>query len=71
MGGVECMTCDLRACAAIEIVTEKRMAQMSEVDANLMRASCVELQAQEAVSAVRLHRHVMGACGLSFCTDTA
>ena len=66
---MEGVTFDARAVSSVEVVSEERMTEMGEVNADLMRASRFEAQTQKTVCAVCLYRFIMCACGLSAGSD--
>lgn len=62
---MECVAWDEILAAAVEVVTEQGMAEVGEVDADLVRAPRLKLQTQKCMTAVCPLCFVMGTCRLS------
>ena len=69
--GVQGLPLYAREAAAVEVVAEERMAEVREVDADLMRAARVKHEVDERELPVCLHGVVMRAGGLSVGRDFA
>lgn len=69
--GVQGLPLYAREAAAVEVVAEERMAEVREVDADLMRAARVKHEVDEREMPVCLHGVVMRAGGLSVGRDFA
>ena len=62
---MECVACDLCCAAAVQVVTEQGMAEVGEMDADLVGASRRKMQTQEGMLPVCLRDPVVCACGLA------